>query len=1857
MSNKLVNNFLKITNTILICVIMSYLYPIYSQSKTLGNTFIHGPRETAVFRAHHFINGGSGVLPGIVGTKRNIPTYFSFAGTSSVAVVSDAAHVDGYVKNYVNQNFTFPVGDNGVYGPVTMMAASPLNVTNPISAAYFFTNPDNAITTSLLGGDEPPLPLGGPFNRSLRETGISAVSSIEYWDVDGSVPTRLSFHWRSVSQIATLTNAMLMGLRIVGWNGSQWVDIPSTIDAGANLTSGSLTTTAAIIPNTYTAYTFAVSCDLINITFSGIPDDLYLCKNEIKTIDVNVMLDGAAYIPDFTLERFDGNTWIDVDGPNTSGIFNIFGLPDNAPEVKYRVRINFGTCVRWSNEFILHSYKPNSIACLGTINVSADRNCEVYVDPKLFLIDNINDSEFYEVLITDINGTVVNNPIKKVIGKQKYKVSIKEKCSNNSCWGYMIVEDKLPPIIENCFENQIFACHELDAVRNEKPRDHFSNPSMHVVSRPPFVYENCVVFQADFKDVETIKVCGETEITRSWIFKDQFGNESNCKQVFKFSPLKLSDLKEPLAKVIIDCNSKFEPTDIQLLFDNRNTLGSLKSKWVVENNEGSVYGGFTYLAKGLDGALHAQLIDYKTCNIITKHSDEVIVINENGCEKERKIIRKWTILDDCTNEFKFFNQIIILRDTTGPNFNVVSIETSLQAHECSLNLKVPSPSQITDNCSDVSKLKWYVIPPGGLSVSGLQPEYVVQGFTKGNHTLTYIVEDCNGNKTKKDININVKDITPPVAIVKSKIVLSLTSSSSVKGYAALKAKDVDNGSYDNCGNVYLEVRREDMAPHCLNLGNTTVEGLPWNNNITYNGNINGLDQNVPLHLNDSILDTDKGQFVNFCCEDVGKEVKVWLRVWDDASCDGIFGNMGDNFNETWTTVSVEDKITPKISCSPDVILNCENDNSKITEFNIQSTTGPFSDVKGKVSKALLPEVMGVCGGYELEFRDIGSLNSCNIGSFTRTYRVKNFPSVTCTQIITLSGLVQKPILEHPISLHIWNKCTLTEADVLENTVRLSPLVRADMYKGCDKYNLNEPATNSTMATSEKMAATSNGFTPTSGPLAENLRSQARFNTNYKNVGCSVFGKKLLIEEYNIGDGCKKWLVRWDYINWCDNSNAGCRETIYKFEDTTAPVITKCVDTDIEIESSSCTLPISLSPSAIDELCDDGQALIWRARIYEGQNIGNIPVTSPIREIVNLKGSNPVFIFNGIGLKAPLTPGLYTVRYSVKDDCGNLSECNANITIRAKAVTPYCISLSSAVMKNGLVELWAKDFDKGSFTNCGTGVMLFTFNRGGQAEHPSVDQNHLTFEHYFTGFGNFLAMKTVSGTSSGEEAAKKLYEEGKAQLWYPQVKVTQRPTLPNGTVQPNLRELLGGTSGMNFGCKAGNRIGQPINAEMRVWDLRSFKSGTTQGSDFCSTRLTLIDNQGGCGVGSLVSISGSIATAASLVMQEVEVILKADLPEFPIVSTTNKEGNYVFTNMPIGVNYAMTPKKDTDHINGVNTLDLVQIQRHILGIKKLDSPYKLIAADANGDQTIRVSDIVEIRKLVLGMATKFENMPSWIFVDGKYSITNSPWPFKDEISHTSLTTSSTNNNFIGVKIGDVDGTASANLTSIFTQPRSAGLRLSVEDRAMKAGEEIEISLTAEQFNEVHGMQLTLSHEGMELVSIDGRAIEMTADHIGKISKVKTTMSWASANGTTVAQGSEVMRMKFRATKDQQLSNALQITSEVTGAEAYIGTKMERTTIILEMRKDIRPNVFKLSQNEPNPWKASTMINYTLPQSGAVKLTLMDAYGRIIRTYASNEEAGENVFRITREQLNGARGTVIYKIESGNYSEQRKMIVIE
>lgn len=229
-----------------------------AQEGSSGNTTIFNGAQMTFFSDHSFVTGGGGTQPGIINTIRTAPFGILNYGpdANTVTGADDANYVDGYVRKLGSTPFIFPVGDNSHYGPFRAVG-------DGTTGAYFFADPTSAVTSILPSGNYPVLPMGGPFPSATYEDKLEAVSTIEYWDIDGINPTTLTLTWDASSAISALTTGQLNKLTIAGWNGSQWVAINSVVDVtsilggASELNSGSITTTAPAAPELFTAYTFA----------------------------------------------------------------------------------------------------------------------------------------------------------------------------------------------------------------------------------------------------------------------------------------------------------------------------------------------------------------------------------------------------------------------------------------------------------------------------------------------------------------------------------------------------------------------------------------------------------------------------------------------------------------------------------------------------------------------------------------------------------------------------------------------------------------------------------------------------------------------------------------------------------------------------------------------------------------------------------------------------------------------------------------------------------------------------------------------------------------------------------------------------------------------------------------------------------------------------------------------------------------------------------------------------------------------------------------------------------------------------------------------------------------------------------------------------------------------------------------------------------------------------------------------------------------------------------------------------------------------------------------------------------------
>lgn len=173
--------------------------------------------------------------------------------------------------------------------------------------------------------------------------------------------------------------------------------------------------------------------------------------------------------------------------------------------------------------------------------------------------------------------------------------------------------------------------------------------------------------------------------------------------------------------------------------------------------------------------------------------------------------------------------------------------------------------------------------------------------------------------------------------------------------------------------------------------------------------------------------------------------------------------------------------------------------------------------------------------------------------------------------------------------------------------------------------------------------------------------------------------------------------------------------------------------------------------------------------------------------------------------------------------------------------------------------------------------------------------------------------------------------------------------------------------------------------------------------------------------SVFAINGQVLTEYNEPISNVVIRLSGGVV---FEQTNNNDGYYSFIVPPVDSIHVL-PERLDNPLNGVSTFDLILISKHILGLQPLNSPYRIIAADVNNSGSITVLDLIQIRKLILGLNTTFPNTPSWRFISPQYVFPEwmNPWyeVFPEAIDITDPS-NFVEANFVGIKTGDVNGSA-------------------------------------------------------------------------------------------------------------------------------------------------------------------------------------------------------------------------------------------
>ncbi|HLF63787.1 MAG TPA: T9SS type A sorting domain-containing protein, partial [Saprospiraceae bacterium] len=420
-------------------------------------------------------------------------------------------------------------------------------------------------------------------------------------------------------------------------------------------------------------------------------------------------------------------------------------------------------------------------------------------------------------------------------------------------------------------------------------------------------------------------------------------------------------------------------------------------------------------------------------------------------------------------------------------------------------------------------------------------------------------------------------------------------------------------------------------------------------------------------------------------------------------------------------------------------------------------------------------------------------------------------------------------------------------------------------------------------------------------------------------------------------------------------------------------------------------------------------------------------------------------------------------------------------------------------------------------------------------------------------------------------------------------------------------------------------------------------------DFCTTFIVIDDNEGVCGDGA----GGVVETEEQETVELVTVSLTNPVTgQLMATYTTTENGLFHFVNPLTG--YEITSERNDDHKNGVSTLDLVKIQKHLLGIQLLDSPYKLIAADANNSESVSALDLVEIRKLILGLYNEFPKNESWRFVNSSFEFSDpsSPWPFEEVVDVQGLTMG---HDFVGVKIGDVNGNVVANATQVQVRNAKGILEFSTDVQAVVAGQTVTVPVSARNFAQILGYQFTMNTAGLNLTGVEGGALDMTAENVG-IHEGAITVSWNKVS--PVSTSDVLFTLTFTATESGDLSQMLGINNntKLTEAEAYNGTE-EILDVTLSFRNGVAAGKdYALFQNEPNPFEGSTVIGFTLPEAMDATVTVYDVTGKVVHVIEGSYAQGYNEIKVNRKDL-AITGVMYYRLDANEFTATKKMVVID
>ena len=226
------NNLLKIVLCIFSLLCSGLNICVYAQFQNNGSIYVADTGSLHIGSGSY--NFGSS--PASTKTSRGVNYgVISFGSGIGLNGLGNSHYVDGFARLIGSGSMLAPVGDGGFFAPIVV------NSVGNTSVDVSF----NRVNPSALG--------------VVSDNAVTSISSNEFWRVNGTASVVITLSWRTSSNVY-LMSTDLSNLTVLGFNGTNWVAIPSAHDATSvfggesTVLSGSITTTSVVNLSNFSAF-------------------------------------------------------------------------------------------------------------------------------------------------------------------------------------------------------------------------------------------------------------------------------------------------------------------------------------------------------------------------------------------------------------------------------------------------------------------------------------------------------------------------------------------------------------------------------------------------------------------------------------------------------------------------------------------------------------------------------------------------------------------------------------------------------------------------------------------------------------------------------------------------------------------------------------------------------------------------------------------------------------------------------------------------------------------------------------------------------------------------------------------------------------------------------------------------------------------------------------------------------------------------------------------------------------------------------------------------------------------------------------------------------------------------------------------------------------------------------------------------------------------------------------------------------------------------------------------------------------------------------------------------------------------